>query len=110
MEGLRFRLSGECHESAINGVSFFGLAPANSCQAVAFYAKARTRPSAHVLSRLTLNHGMFLMGMSGNWPIGPRQAEWREAISPLVHDMLTGKYDERTGDTLTDRLAQSFGP
>ena len=60
------------------------------------FRKRRTSPSAHVLSRLTLNYGMIVMGTSRNWPIGPGQAAQDAAIVQPVHDMLTGKYDDRT--------------
>jgi hypothetical protein len=34
----------------------------------------------------------------------------RSATNSVSCRILTGKYDERTGDPLTDRSAQSFGP
>jgi hypothetical protein len=37
----------------------------------ASYEKVRTSPSAHILSRLTLNNGMIGMGANRNRPIAP---------------------------------------
>ena len=60
------------------------------------YEKARTSPSAHVLSRLTLNNGMIGMGINKNWPIAPGWADQHAAIAQPVYDMLAGNYTDRT--------------